>query len=41
MGTAVTQLPITRDTDLLSKEMKNLTLRYDKYLGYGEDYVEK
>jgi hypothetical protein len=39
--TAVTLLLITRDTDLLSQEMKNLTQKYDKYLEYGEDCVEK
>ena len=36
VGTAVTRLLITRDTDLL-----NLTQRYDKYLSHFEDYVEK
>jgi len=41
MRTAVTRLPITRDTDLLSKEVKTPILKYDKYLSYSEDYVGK
>jgi hypothetical protein len=41
VGTAVTRLLITRNTDLLSKDMKILTLRYEKYFSYGEAYVEK